>query len=169
MCADYVIPHVQHIPLPFKFSVPVRAVTELYGLRLPVHREGGKFKMSRSAGPGRKRSYSVDIRWRVVYQRIGLDPHFSAIAKRLNLATSTAHRIYQQFDRAGGVESMHHRLRPEQRVLDEQTELAVMGLIMETPTLYLEELCKEVQFLTSIVVSPPTVCRLLRRCGMSQK
>ena len=57
----------------------------------------------------------------VVYQRIGLDLHFSAIAKRLNLATSTAHRIYQQFERTGGV------------------------------------------------VSPPTICRLLRRYGMSRK
>ena len=160
---------VQRISLPFEFPVPVRSVTERHTDLSFAIAKGGKFKMSRSAEPGRKKAYSVDIRWRVVYQRIGLDLHFSAIAKRLNLATSTAHRIYQQFEQTGGVEPVHHRFRPDLRALDEQTELAIIGLIMETPTLYLEELCKEVQILTNIVVSPPTICRLLRRYGMSRK
>ena len=39
-----------------------------------------------SAEPVRKRAYSVDLRWRIVYQRIGMDLPFSKIAKNLNVA-----------------------------------------------------------------------------------
>ena len=56
---------------------------------------------------------------------------------------------------------MHHGLRRELRALDEQKKLLVIGLMMESPSLYPEELCKEVQFLTSIVVSPATICTIL--------
>ena len=56
-----------------------------------------------SAEPGRKKAYSGDICWRVVYQRIGMHLTFEAIARNLNIATSTTHRIYSLFDRTGSV------------------------------------------------------------------
>ena len=95
-----------------------------------------------SAEPGRKRAYSVDIRWRVVYQRIGMELRFHEIANRLNIATSTAHRIYQQFECTGNVEPMQRKARPQLRALNEHDELLVIGIIMENPTLYLEEVSK---------------------------
>lgn len=122
-----------------------------------------------SAQPGRKRAYLVDIRWQVVYQTIGMGLHFSKIAKRLNIAASTAHRIYQQLEHSGDVEPVYHGFRCELRALDEQKVLLVIGLMMESPSLYLEELCKEVQFLTIVVVSPATICTILRRYGVTTK
>ena len=122
-----------------------------------------------SAEPGRKRAYSVDIRWRVVYQRIGMELHFHKIANRLNIATSTAHRIYQQFKRTGSVEPVRRKARPELRALDEHDELLVIGIIMENPTLYLEEVCKQILSITNITVAPSTICRLLRRYGITRK
>ena len=50
-----------------------------------------------SAEPGRKRAYGADLRWRVVYQRIGMNLGFERIAKNVNIAISTAHRIYSLF------------------------------------------------------------------------
>ena len=44
-----------------------------------------------SAEPGRKKAYTADIRWRIVYQRMALELTFEEIATRLNIATSTAH------------------------------------------------------------------------------
>ena len=122
-----------------------------------------------SAEPGRKRAYSVDIRWRVVYQRIGMELRFHEIANRLNIATSTAHRIYQQFERTGNVEPMQRKARPELRALDEHDELLVIGIIMENPTLYFDEVSKHIVSLTNITVSPSTICRLLRRYGITRK
>ena len=53
----------------------------------------GKFepsKMSLSAEPGRK----SDIARRVVWRRIGLEQNFTEIASKLQIASSTAHRIF---------------------------------------------------------------------------
>lgn len=58
-----------------------------------------------------------------VYQRISMELHFDEIAKRLNIATSTAHRIYQQFQRIGNVEPIRIKSRPKLRALDEQDTL----------------------------------------------
>ena len=93
--------------------------------------------------PGRKLAYSVDITWhgmawRVVYQGIGIELHFHEIANQLNIATSTVHRIYQQFECTGNVEPMQRKARPELKALDEH-ELLVIGIIMENPTPYLDE------------------------------
>ena len=46
-----------------------------------------------SAEPGRKKAYSGDIRWRVVYQRIGMHLTFEAIARNLNIKHSTPHLL----------------------------------------------------------------------------
>ena len=110
-----------------------------------------------SAEPGRKRAYSIDIRWRVVYQRIGMELHFYDIARRLNIATSTAHRIYNQFQRTGNVEPVCRKVRPEMRVLDSSQELLVIGVIMENPTVYLDEICKHILTVTNVHVAPSTI------------
>ena len=77
-----------------------------------------------SAEPGRKQAYSVNIRWRIVYQRIGVELHFHEIASGLNIVTSTAHRIYQQFEHTENVEPMRRKARPELRALDEHNEFS---------------------------------------------
>ena len=123
-----------------------------------------------SAEPGRKRAYSTDIRLRVVYQRIGVGLRFYEIAKNLNIATSTAFRIFKQFETSGDIGIPDtQKSRQELRSLDEHSELIVIGLILETPTLYLHEICQTIQEMTSISVSQATICRLLKRYGFSRK
>lgn len=112
---------------------------------------GGKFEsihVLMSAEPARKKAYSIDLQWRVVYQRIGMALPFYKIAKNLNIATSTAHHIYNKFANSGDVQSMERRCRPELRSLDEHSELVILGLILESPTLYLNEVVREVSELT---------------------
>ena len=122
-----------------------------------------------SAEPARKKAYSVDLRWRIVYQRIGMALPFYKIAKNLSIATSTAHRIYTKFETTGDVQAVQRRYRPEMRALEEHSELIVIGLILESPTLYLDELIREVNELTSVTVSPSTICRLFKRYGFTRK
>ena len=159
---------VRRISVPFEFLAPrtdsgiIFAGVHVLVARARIHLnfQAGSLKLKMSAEPGRKRAYSVDIRWRVVYQRIGMELHFHEIANRLNIATSTAHRIYQQFARTGDVEPARRKARPELRALDEHNELLVIGIIMENPTVYLEEICKRILSITNIAVAPPTICRL---------
>lgn len=46
-----------------------------------------------SAKPGCKTPYSPDIGWKLVWQQLGMEMQFRHIARRLQIATSTAHRI----------------------------------------------------------------------------
>ena len=57
-----------------------------------------------SAEPERKKAYSGDIHWKVSYQCIGMHLTFQTIARNLNIATSTAHRIYSLLERTGSVD-----------------------------------------------------------------
>ena len=95
-----------------------------------------------SAEPSRKKAYSIDPRWQIVYQRLGMElPFFKKIAKNLNIATSTAHRI-SEID--GEVQVAQQGMRPEMRALDEHSELLIIGLILEKPNPlhYLDELIR---------------------------
>ena len=123
-----------------------------------------------SAEPNRKKAYTSDIRWRIVYQRMAMGLCFADIAKNLNIATSTACRTYHQFESTGEIQAIRHDSRPDLRVLNEHSELILIGIILNEPSIYLEELCQRVaDLLTSTTVSPSTVCRTMRRYGITRK
>ena len=115
-----------------------------------------------SAEPGRKKSYFADLRWRIVYQRIAMNLPFYKIARNLNIAASTANRIYQLFEQTGGVDPVQTLERHEIRAVDMHTELHVIGFVIENPSVYLSEVCYNVRDITGEAVSPSTVCRLLK-------
>ena len=52
--------------------------------------------------------------------------------------------------------------------MDEHNELIIIGVILNNPTLYLDELCQTTLALTDVSVSPSTVCRM-RRYGITRK
>ena len=123
-----------------------------------------------SAEPGRKKAYSSDIRWRIVYQRVGMGLTFPEIAKNLNLALSTAHRTFSIFERSGTVEpASRNTSRIETRILDQRGELYVIGLILNSPTLYLGEIVQLVKNDLGVDLSAATICRLLKRYGHTRK
>ena len=126
--------------------------------------------MAVSCEPGRKKAYSPDLRWRVVYQRIGMNLTFKRIGQNLGIATSTAHRVYALFEQTGTVDPRSHStLREELRSLNTHEEIYVVGLILNSPSLYLKEVCRDVGEIFHISVSQPTICRLLRRHGVTRK
>jgi len=93
--------------------------------------------MSRSAEPGRKAAYSVDLRWRVVWQRLVFEHSFRQIADKLNIAHSTVSLIFKRFEETGDVAPSNQPQRVNPRCLDGQHELFVMALVMESPSYYL--------------------------------
>ena len=125
--------------------------------------------MSQSAEPSRKKAYSNDLRWRIVYQRIAMNLSFQKVADNLNVSTSTAHRIFSRFMQTSQVDPATCSSREDLRKLDEQSELHVIGLVLEAPALYLGEVCKDVLDLFGVAISPSTICRLLSRYGITRK
>lgn len=122
-----------------------------------------------SAEPGRKTGYSCDIGWRVVWQRLSLELTFEQIGKRLQIAPSTAHRIFSRFSDTGEVAPFEQSAREDLRKLDGHHELLIMGMVHENPCLYLREICQAIYEATRVVVSGSTVCRVLHRLGYSRK
>lgn len=124
-----------------------------------------------SIEPARRIPYSVDMRWRMVWQHLALGLTFKEIAKRLNIDPSTACRVNNLFLITGDVQPKMRAgvPREEIRKIDSSTELFIVGLILDEPKLYLSEVCKAVFDLSGIVVSEATICRLFQRYGISRQ
>ena len=122
-----------------------------------------------SLEPGRTAPYSVDIRWRIVWLRVkGLS--FSEIGRHLQIAPSTAHRVFSHFLITGEVEPKVKRgPRRHMRKLDVSLELFIIGLILEAPSMYLHELCMKVKEISGIEVCASTICNLLHKHGFTRK
>ena len=125
---------------------------------------------SRSAEPGRKTAYAVDLRWRVIYQCLVHELSFEAITQNLSISASTACRFYALFKATGSVEPLGQRkMTSVLKRLDGHSELHVIGMLMERPALFLREIFQELQKALGISVSPTTIYRLLKSYGVTRK
>lgn len=82
-----------------------------------------------------KKIYSVDIRSRIVWQKIAMDLSFRNISLNLNIAVAII--IYHLFKETGTVNPRTPKSREHIRKLDSYHENYIMCLIVNSPTLYL--------------------------------
>ena len=68
---------------------------------------------------------------------------FREIAARLCIASSTACEIFKRFELTGEVQPSSQPRRPSLHKLSEPEERLIIALIMESPTSYLQEICKK--------------------------
>ena len=123
-----------------------------------------------SIEPGRKTVYSTDIRWRIVWRRLGMEMKFKDIAKELHIAPSTAYRIYKQFKTTGDAELKEKpQFRYDVRKLNAHYELLIIGMLMQNPCMYLHEICNRIEEVSGLHVAGSTVCRTLQRNGYTRK
>lgn len=122
-----------------------------------------------SAEPSRKTAYGRDIAVRVVWQKLGMDLSFRAIAKRLQIGVGSAYRLYRRYIETSEFSPPKRSSRPGVRKLDELHELYIIGLLMVNPGLYLAEICQKIKAATGVSVSGATVCRILQRNGYTRK
>ena len=95
---------------------------------------------------------------------------FTEIADDVNISTSTAYRTFAIFQRTGTVDPASRTgTREEMRKLNQDNELYIIGVILSNPSAYLGEIVQEIQRVTNVTVSIPTVCRLLKRYGLTPK
>lgn len=126
--------------------------------------------MAVSAEPSRKKAYSPDLRWRMVFQRIAMELPYEKIAQNLNVAVSTVHRTYKHFEVTGEVDPQPcDEPRYDLRALDPARELYIIGLVLENPSIYLDEVCGIIKEVFTLDVSVSTICRLLRKHGFTRK
>ena len=94
---------------------------------------------------------------------------YQQIAWNLNVSLSTVHNLIQKFYQTGEVCSVTRKRRPETRKLSDQEELYVIDFVLDNPSVYLGEVCGKLEEVYRVVVSPPTICRLLRAYGLTRK
>ena len=81
------------------------------------------YSLTMSAEPGRKRAYSKDLCWRVVWQRIGMQLSFRKIARNLNISCSTAQLTFKRFELTRAVSPREQPSRKDLRCLNETDEI----------------------------------------------
>ena len=59
--------------------------------------------------------------------------------------------------------------RPSLHVLTGHEEMIVIRLLLESPTMEQKELCSAIQEITGTCVSIPTICRLIKKYGITRK
>jgi transposase len=121
-----------------------------------------------TAEPGRKAPYGKDLRWRMVYQRLAMNLELADIASNLNVSISTVSRTIALFMKTGSV-APRKKICRINFCFTEEEELLIIGLIFEHPSMYLDEIVREIVDLLGIEVSLSTVCRLLKRYGITRK
>jgi transposase len=105
-----------------------------------------------SAEPGRKAPYSVDLRHRMIWQKIGMGLTFRGVARYLNVSLGTVHNVLRLFEATGKVDPKHPD-RTSTRKLSSNEELIVVGLILDNPGLYLGEICQNIADITGTQIS----------------
>ena len=108
------------------------------------------------AEPARTSAYSADIAIRVVWQRLGMGMTFRDIANRLQIGLGSAHRLYRRFE-MGDFKKAERSSRCHTRKLDEFHELYIIGLLMENPGLYLDEIKLKIKEAMRVTVSGSTI------------
>ena len=94
---------------------------------------------------------------------------YEKIATNLNIAVSTAYSIFMRFQLTGEVRPVQNKQRREIRKLDVHEELYTIGMVLDCPSMYLSEVCHKLEEASGVMVTPPTICRLLRTYGITRK
>ncbi len=116
-----------------------------------------------SAESYRTTAYSCDMRWRMIFQRIGMGLPITTIAKNLNnlnIDRSTVSRIVTRFETTGDVEPI--KKKGAQSKISVYDEFCIIDSIVEKPSMYLHEIQQKVLETTGTQIDASTVCRFLK-------
>lgn len=90
------------------------------------------------------------------------------IAANLNVSLRTVYRVLLRFLQTGNV-TRSKRCGRYNFCFTEEEEIFIVGLIYENPSMFLDEIVAEIDDTMKLKVSLSTVCRLLKRYGMTRK
>ena len=117
-----------------------------------------------SAEPCRR---AADLRWRIVWRRIGMEQSYRDIAQSLNVSTGTAFNIVKIFEETGDVDFKHREY--SRQIITDQIAMMIVAIIFESPSLYLKEVVQKIYDFTDEIISPATVCNVMHRHGITRK
>ena len=120
-----------------------------------------------SAEPSRRVAYASDLRWRIVWRRIGMEQSFREIARSLNVSVGTAFNVFKIFKDTGDVEPKHREYPGF--IVTERVAATILAIVFENPILYLNEITQKIYEYTNERISPSTVCIIMHKHGITRK
>ena len=124
--------------------------------------------MAYSCESSRKKAYSADLRWRMVYQRHMLGLTFEEIGSRLSVDPSTVWRAVQRFDEHATVDSCYTHAGPPKK-LTAFDEFVILEAVLDRPAIHLYEVQRLVEQTTGTSISESAICRFLHKNNFSHK
>lgn len=119
---------------------------------------------------GRTAPYSEDLRWRIIWQRVGMKLRVQEVAHNLGIHASTVVRITQLFLATGDVKK---RLYPKDArpflKLTSPVKLYILHTVLEHPEMYLRELQVELNVTTGVQLGLPSLSMFLKECNFSRQ
>ena len=112
--------------------------------------------------------YSSDFRWRVVWLYLYRNNSAVEVAKILYISERTVYRYAERFRLTGGVRLFAKKDGPA-HTLSEHEELYLLDLVLSSPGMYLQEAQLQLFSYTGTWVHESTICRTLRRLGLSRQ
>ena len=125
--------------------------------------------MATSCESKRSSAYSEDLRWRMVYQSLGLRLPNSDIAKNLCVDVSTVERTVKLYNQTGSVSKKKYDKSNLPRKLTETVKFYIIELILQHPGIYLREVEAELQEILAVELSESAICGFLRSHGFSRQ
>lgn len=113
-------------------------------------------------------AYSDDLRWRAVWLYLYLEIEAEDIAKLLYMSERSVYRYVRKFSSTGTVRKEFHTNGPS-RILSEQHEMIVVDLVLASPGIFLKEIQHQLLVTTGCNVHLSTICRSLKRLGMTRQ
>lgn len=90
-----------------------------------------------SCEPCRCSAYSEDLRWRIVYQCLGLDLSYRKVASNLGVDPSTLSRVVKRFQLTGSVTKEIYNSSTLPRKLTDIVQFLILQLVIERPGIFL--------------------------------
>ena len=94
--------------------------------------------------------------------------NYQEIADLLFMSERSVRRYVDLYMSTGGVEASGYRHGPQQ-LLSDFKQITVLQSLVNKPTIYLEELQKDLNEATGTLVSLATICRTVHRLGFTRK
>ena len=113
-------------------------------------------------------SYSNDLRWRIVWLHVFLRVAADEVARVMHVYERTVYRYAERFRLTGEVRTSMKSNGPPS-MLCEFEKLLLIQLILIRPGIYLRELQQELSDCTGNLVDISTICRAVRRMGMTRQ
>ena len=113
-------------------------------------------------------AYSEDLRWRVVWLYLYNDVAADDIARFMYISERSVYRYVERFRTTGEVRKCYKTNGPAY-ILSEHEEFMIVNSVLSSLGIYLREIQQRLLHSTGRWVRESTICRYLKRLGMTRQ